>query len=711
MRKQITFSALFVTISVVTCAQANLDSLKQIFHNPATHDTTRLRALSELTWEYAVLDMDSLLHYTNYQYDLARTLDHQNAVAISLNNFGIANWHLGHLDTALRYFNDSRELNIELGDRYGEAGAIINTGAIYSEQGNLVKAIQNFTLGVQICEEIEEYGYMANAISSMGGIYVDLGDYDQGIHYYERALEINRSENDDWGASYSMGNIANIYLVQDQYEKALPMLMECLDIQERMQDPMGQATSHNGLAVVYKNQGDFDKALTHNASCLDISTEYGLADVRAVALTTASNIYSALNNPKKAIEYGINAFDLASRIGDVQVQRDASFSLFELYKQGNQYRLALNMHERYIETRDSLISVENHNEVIHQEYKYAYEKQADSVAAEQAKKDALAAAEKRREADIAAKEAERKNVIIYSVAGGLVLVVVFTLIVLKRLRITRRQKVIIEQQKGQVEVQKHEVEEKNKEILDSINYAKRLQEAILPPGRLVKEGLPNSFVLYQPKDIVAGDFYWMETIGNVCYFAAADCTGHGVPGAMVSVVCSNALSKALIEESILEPSKILDRTRELVIERFERSEEEVKDGMDISLCALNKETNELMWAGANNPLWILRNNTEAVEEFKADKQPIGKYDNETPFTNHVIPMHAGDTLYIFSDGYPDQFGGEKGKKYKSGKFKKKLASLVSMDMPEQMDELIREFENWRGDIEQIDDVCIIGVRV
>jgi serine phosphatase RsbU (regulator of sigma subunit) len=184
-----------------------------------------------------------------------------------------------------------------------------------------------------------------------------------------------------------------------------------------------------------------------------------------------------------------------------------------------------------------------------------------------------------------------------------------------------------------------------------------------------------------------------------------------VPGAMVSVVCSNALSKSLIEEGNHETGKLLDRTRELVIERFGRSEEEIKDGMDISLCALNTKTNNLMWSGANNPLWIIRNGESEIEEVKADKQPIGKYAKENPFTTHQIQLNEGDSAYIFSDGYPDQFGGEKGKKYKSGKMKRFLLSIVEKDAEQQRKMMLNEFESWRGDIEQIDDVCVIGFKI
>lgn len=298
------------------------------------------------------------------------------------------------------------------------------------------------------------------------------------------------------------------------------------------------------------------------------------------------------------------------------------------------------------------------------------------------------------------------------------------------------QKSEAERQRDIAQEQKELVEEKNEEILDSIKYAKRLQDAILPPKRIVKEYLADSFILYVPKDIVAGDFYWMETAEvdgeHWIYFAAADCTGHGVPGAMVSVVCSNALTKALIEEGRTETGAILDRARELVLDRFGRGDEEIKDGMDISLCAVNWDRKIIKWSGANNPFWIIRKGIEHLEplsqefegrgkvdtkedftfvDLKANKQPVGKYAKPEPFTTHEIQLQAGDSFYMFSDGFPDQFGGEKGKKFKTANFKRLLVSVQELEMEEQRKKINEVFEEWRGSIEQIDDVCVIGVRV
>jgi serine phosphatase RsbU (regulator of sigma subunit) len=274
---------------------------------------------------------------------------------------------------------------------------------------------------------------------------------------------------------------------------------------------------------------------------------------------------------------------------------------------------------------------------------------------------------------------------------------------------------------NEVEQQKSIIEEKNHEILDSISYAKRIQTAILPPPKLVKEHIDKSFILYKPKDIVAGDFYWMEPQENHVLFAAADCTGHGVPGAMVSVICNNGLNRAVREFGLTDPGEILDKTRELVIEEFEKSEEEVKDGMDIALCSLEVSSGvrqltdvsrtHLKYAGAHNPLWIIRKGAREIEEIKADKQPIGKFGKAVPFRTNEIELQAGDTFYIFSDGFADQFGGEKGKKFKAKNFKELLLSIQDKSMEKQVSLIDAAFEKWKGNLEQLDDVCIIGVRV
>ena len=231
----------------------------------------------------------------------------------------------------------------------------------------------------------------------------------------------------------------------------------------------------------------------------------------------------------------------------------------------------------------------------------------------------------------------------------------------------------------------------------------------MPPLGLIKKLLPESFVLYVPKDIVAGDFYWMERSGDNVFIAAADCTGHGVPGALVSVICSNALNRAVKEFHITEPGKVLDKVTELVLETFEKSENKVQDGMDISLCCINSKMGEVKWSGAYNPLWYIQNGE--IHEVEADKQPIGKYDNPHPFKTHHLKLHKGDVLYLFTDGYADQFGGPKGKKFKYRQLQEILLANTSRTMEEQNIILEGHLDDWKGSLEQVDDILVMGIRV
>lgn len=276
------------------------------------------------------------------------------------------------------------------------------------------------------------------------------------------------------------------------------------------------------------------------------------------------------------------------------------------------------------------------------------------------------------------------------------------------------QNVQISAQKDEIELQRHIAEERRQEILDSITYAKRIQQAMLPPMELILEKLPETFILYKPKDIVAGDFYWMEENEDTLFIAAADCTGHGVPGAMVSVVCSNALNRAVKEFKLKEPGLILDKVTDLVVETFEKSSEDVKDGMDISLMAIPKmskeqKVNQLHWSGANNPLWYIEQGE--MKKITADKQPIGKSDHRKSFTTHQVNYESGTTFFLLTDGYADQFGGTKGKKFKHKQLEALLQLVYTKSPMEQTAALDVAFEDWRGELEQVDDVTVIGIRL
>lgn len=268
---------------------------------------------------------------------------------------------------------------------------------------------------------------------------------------------------------------------------------------------------------------------------------------------------------------------------------------------------------------------------------------------------------------------------------------------------------VYEELEARVKDRTAQLHEKNREVTDSIAYARRIQEAVLPPFHLLREYVMDCFILYKPKDIVSGDFYWFEKKDNVLLVAAADCTGHGVPGAMLSVVCSNALYRSVNEFGLLKPGEILDKTRDLVLESFARSGEEIRDGMDISLCAIDLNTGRVSWSGANNDLWYLSGGMLCA--VKSHKQSVGRGDVHTGFPTHEVSLQKGDVIYLLTDGFADQFGGDKGKKFKRRQLEGLLHATGGMSLDTQKRTLDRVFENWRGELAQVDDVTIIGIRL
>jgi serine phosphatase RsbU (regulator of sigma subunit) len=485
---------------------------------------------------------------------------------------------------------------------------------------------------------------------------------------------------------------------------------ERVSLLQLSRDDFHVSATYNNMATQFWHLNEMDSAIAYFEKGLEFAIKEDRPDGIAASKLRLGQTYGALGNFNMSLKLCTEAFEILQAEGIVRRQEQCSECIYLSYEElGNkekaydyllldkQLRDSLLSHGEQQELK--LLSTQFHNELdnMRDSLDFAYSSELHKSEIEQQKK--------------------RSSML----WAGLGITLIFAIFILNRFRITRRQKQIIESQKHEVEHAHVELTEKNKEIMDSIVYAKRIQSAILPPDTEFKKHFPNSFILYKPKDIVAGDFYWLEHKDGKALFAAADCTGHGVPGAMVSVICNNGLNRSVREHGLTEPGKILDQTREIVIQEFEKSKEEVKDGMDIALCSLEvcssesevdvSRTHKLEYAGAHNPLWIIRKGSAEIEEIKANKQPIGKFDHSQPYTTHRIDLNLGDTLYIFSDGFADQFGGDKGKKFKASNFKELLLSHQSESMSHQRELIDEAFEMWKGNLEQLDDVCVIGVRV
>lgn len=719
------FIAVFLPISSI-CQNPKADSLKTIIENPG-HDTILLKAwlalddiiyMSDPTLDEQLNNKMIELCEKNLKSEKNKSLIsfYKIKLLIATNNLGIINMYKSANKEAERLFLSALKLSKELNDKQKLSVTYNNFGILFYRQGNYAKSIEYYTKALATMESVNDQYGVAASLNNIGNIYNETGDTTRALNHFRKSLNISRKINAKNWAAVSIESIAQIYSLSEKEDSSLILLNESMLLYKAIGNKQGIASSMACIGKISLKKGNFNDAKEKLEHALALFEEVNDKRLKGATLGTLSVYYQKTGNISKAIHTAQIALDLLISIGQIDEAANVAEQLYEYYNIISDFKKALKMKVLHVELRDSIQNEKNEKAIIRHEFKYQYDKQVAL--------DSLRISEERRiqKAEIAQKDAEitvKKN-IQTMLFGGLAMVLLFSTFIYNRFKVTAKQKKVIEIQKQEVELKRREadnqrelVEEKNKEIMDSIIYAKRLQEAILPPQKLVKEYLNNSFILYKPKDIVAGDFYWMEHKNGNILIAAADCTGHGVPGAMVSVICNNGLNQSVREYGLSDPGKILDKTREIIIQEFEKSEDDVKDGMDISLCSINAKT--LSWAGANNPLWIIRkpvtkDNEYEFIEIKANKQPIGKYIDQKPFTTHSFELQQEDTIYIFTDGFQDQFGGDKGKKFKASKMKDLFLSIQDKPMEEQKEIIHDTFERWKGDLEQIDDVCIIGVR-
>lgn len=640
----------------------------------------------------------------------------------SLNNLS---WNTIYSDKlrSVSYQERAYNQSINLNYKKGEAEALLNKGVLLFSNGDYPNALNALHQSLQISNEYPETdSKKAVTLNQIARIYIELEDYAKAQDYLDQSIIISRQSAD---SSQLAGNFINYGIImanQFLYDSTFAYYQEALTIYQNLHDTVGMITAYNNLGNYMAMNFRFKEERDYYQQAFNLS---GSNDgLRGEVLYNISESYYAEGDLKNALESAKQAFELSKNVNSVNGLKITSGLMSRIYEETGQHDLALKYYKKYKDYSDNLFNELTLKKITETEMRSFFKDQMRTDSLEKAKVDF----EKK-----VAYESEIGKQKTWALAGsfGFVLMLALAVVLFRSNRAKQSTNLVITQQKQEVVRQMELVEEKNREIVDSITYARRLQEAILPSSKVIKEMLPDSFVLYKPKDIVAGDFYFLETVQekaegkvkDIIYYAAVDCTGHGVPGAMVSVVGANGLKRCIKEFGLRKPGEILDKLSELVSEAFEQSEEKIRDGMDVALCRIDVEDMKLSFAGANNPLWVInQNRTETPEgaipfneeigfEFKATKQAIGYSENRSPFKTVEMELKKGDALYVFSDGFADQFGGEKSKKFKSANFKKLLVAHHQNPMEDQKELIDNIFETWKGDLEQVDDVCVIGVKI
>jgi serine phosphatase RsbU (regulator of sigma subunit) len=604
----------------------------------------------------------------NYLYiviELAHQINDSQSIAKAANKIAHNFYRYGSYDSALKYSIKAIHINQQLKNKQGEYSGLNTSGNIYTSLGNYTKALDCFKQNYEVAVQLNDDRSICTALNNIGLAYQGLKNNKDALDYFLKALPYSKIIGKDWEAASCL-NIGLAYEGLEQYTKAAPYYQKTIEISTQIDFNMGVVFANNYLGSLFIKTKQYNKAIEHLEKALLIVRKMGAKPQLNETYKFLSDAYRGLNDYKKADEY------------------------FQLHTQ----------------IKDSLLNESTSKQVAEMQTKYETENKEKTI---------LLLHKDKKLTDV---EIGKQRVVRNYLIGVGLLILLLALVLIKanknkqkanEILIKQKEEILI--QRDLIEAQKQILEHQKKEITDSINYAQRIQHAIHAPIEEVKKNLPDSFILYKPKDIVSGDFYWFDKKNETCYIAAADCTGHGIPGAMMTMIGTILMNEILSDSKMIQPSSILKKLNYLLDITYRQAK--IADGMDISLCAFSTKTNELQYAAANRPLYLIRKNgAEKVEEIKANKTAIGSITQiDYEFTNHTIQLERGDIFYLFSDGYADQFGGDKQKKLTTKKFKEILLLIKDKPMQEQEEYLDKYILNWRNTLEQVDDLLVIGVRV
>lgn len=737
--KHITIWALLVVLfsSIVVKSNQYTDSLKNLLLE-LEEDTNRVEVLFKLSNSLYNENKDSKAarHYFNAALKLSEKLGYNRGIVRYWDTKGYQYRNSSDYSKALNcHFKAlsiaKKEHLIDLLPRIFN-----NIGVVYRRLDEYKKGLDYHLQALKISEQNDDERTKSYAINSIGNIYLLMGQPDKALNYFNKSLISAEKNNNTLSLAINYNNIGEAYEEKRNFEKALTYYNKSLVFNKKINNAKGVAICYDCMGSVYKKTGEYEKALDYYQEALQMDKKHGDRIYVSISYINVGEVYTSLNNFRKAEENLVKGLELAKEIGSKNQVKKAYSILSKLYEEKGSYKEALNLHKKSILFKDSILNEKNNKAIAKLQAVYNSEKQKEEIEALQ------------REKELREKIIKRKSLVIFLLIFAIALAVILAFVSYRGYVIKQKnnqilkkqselistkneeleqQKYEIEKHKEEIENQRKKVEEKNKylenayEIIDtknkkitgSISYARRIQQALLPTHTYISNFFGDFFILNRPKDIVSGDFYWFDSRDGKVFFSAADCTGHGVPGAFMSFVGFNLLNQALNEERITKPSAILTYIHNGIKNTLRKEDKTntVKDGMDIALCSFNPATYQLQYSGALNPLYIVRN--KKLIEYKANYTQIGEDEEEyfEPFSNETIKLQPGDNIYLFSDGYIDQLGGPKSRKFLKKRFIKTLQDISMLNMKQQNVKLNEIIDAWQGNNEQVDDILVFGIKI
>jgi serine phosphatase RsbU (regulator of sigma subunit) len=711
--KQVLILVFFLAFSLTNYSQSSKrDSLILLIKKVGV-DTTAVEALialGEITYE----SPEKQFLYYNQALNISLKLDYIKGEADSYSSFGIYYTQLSNFEKAIDYLNKATLLYKELGLKDMEAAALGNSGNVYCYQGDFEKGLKCFLDALDVMYELDDKNWIATAKNNIGSVYTYLYEDSLALQYYEEAYDLFKQINDDNGMSLALGNIANVKKQLGNTEEALHYYLAAVELDKKTGNLQQLAVNYTNLATAYGDLKDNLNAIQYFQDAISVFEQTGNKNGLSVTYLTFAYFYRDINQSLKAKKYLELSKQISEEIG-------AKYTLMTVYRElayhdsldGN-YLSALMNYQLHADIKHDIYQSEKTEQISEMQVKFDTERKEkeNELLKEKNKKNELIN--------------QRKNIVIIAAAALFLLMTIIGIIILRISNLRKKtnreleeKNIEINQQREEIQTQNDilhkqnlQIEKSHKKITDSINYAGRIQEAMLPSKLVFDQFLPENFIFFQPRDIVSGDFYWIQEVREYLIIAVADCTGHGVPGALLSMLGMSLLNDIVKDPEITKPSQVLEEMRFRIKKSLKQtgSQDEQKDGIDMGLCAINLKTEHMLFAGANISLWHYRNNELLIH--KSVQNPIGISHRELPFEDVGISLLNDDIFYLFSDGIVDQFHFKTNQKLKTSGLKSHIEKHIHKPFYEQHQETIKLYKSRTGNMKnQTDDILFLGFKI
>ncbi len=680
----------------------DVDSLKKELAE-ASADSSRIQLMYSISDEYFQHEIDSSIIYAGMALKLAQKTKNKEDIASTSAFLAYLYQSIYYYSKAIEYYDLSMKTYSSLKDTFSVAELMNNIAMVYQNQGDFNKAADYYFKSLKTFEKTKSKIHVISSLTGIGSVYEDQEQFAKARDFYKKALNCAHQIEDEKLQAESIGNIANTYNYQGNYQTALKYYNDALIISETTGDKTGKAYRLANIGYMYQNMGQFAPALESFKKALEIYSE--MDDKTGIAHVYENTGLTYLTMAKKKIsiedsfypeskpakylaeaeKYLLDALAIFENLGEINPLIETYSHLSDLYYEKGQYREALNHYRRHTELKDSLLKIETKMKIANLEAIRQNDKKDHEILLLQ-------------------KKSELRMIIIIATVAGIILVGILASVIYRRYRY----KSIAE---NMLKEKNYEIGMAHKRLTDSIEYGKTIQTAVLPYDSRVSKFFEDYFVLFLPRDIVSGDFYWIEKIDNEIIIAVGDCTGHGVPGAFMAMIGNELLNTIIIKQKVRKPSDVLEQMHKEI--RYALKQDETKssshDGMDICLCIINTDTNDLQFAGARRPLYYVSNGE--LKQIKGDRKSIGGRQKEKirKFTNHEIVINKGSLLYLTTDGYQDQQSPDD-ESFGVGKFRELLLSISCKEMQEQKKILIKEHDDHAAGEKNTDDIAILGIK-